>query len=95
MLEARVSLPEPEVKISNKSHNSSNQADAKEYSCPGTGVESSLEARERVSELWVGTGHLPAPEHTRDTFEIRPRPKLPWSSSFLVRAPWRQLNMAF
>lgn len=54
VLEACVSLPEPEVRISNKSHNSSNQADAKEYSCSSTGMERSLEARERVSELQGG-----------------------------------------
>lgn len=65
VLEARVFLPEPEVKISYKSHNSSNEADAKEYSCPGTGMNRSLEARERVSELRVGTGHLPPPEDTQ------------------------------
>lgn len=72
VLETCVSLPEPEVRISNKSHNSCNQADAEDYSCSGTGVERSLEARERVSELRVGTGHLPAPEHTQCPFEIRP-----------------------
>lgn len=70
MLEAHVSLPEPEVKISDKSHNSSNQADAKEYSCPGTGMERSLEARGNVSELQMGTGHFPAPEHTQCPFEM-------------------------
>jgi len=62
VLEASVSLPEPEVKITDKSHNSSNQADAEEYSCPGAGVERSLEARERVSKV---QGAPRSPSHTR------------------------------
>lgn len=65
VLEACVSLPEPKVKIPNKSYNPSNYADAKEYPCPSCGVERSLEARERVSELWVLSGHLPAPKHVQ------------------------------
>lgn len=87
VLEACVSLPEPEVRIPDKSHDSSNQADAKEYSCPGTGVARTLEARKNVSELWVGAGHLPAPEHMQCPFEIRPSPELLLCLSFLVHVP--------
>lgn len=47
VLEACVFLPESEVRVSDEGHNSNNQADAKEYPCPCTSVEMSL-------EVWTG-----------------------------------------
>ena len=44
VLEACAFPPESEVRVSNEGHDSNNQADAKEYPCPCTGVEMNLEA---------------------------------------------------